>query len=98
MKKVLFILAVAMVYGLSVSTASALELADNKEKVTVVGKADNDKTDKAETPEKKKSAACSETKAEGKAKSDGCATAKSEAKSDCCGEKAKKAAPCKEKE
>ena len=83
MKKVLFILALVMVYGLSVSTANVTVEENEKAKVTVV--ADDNKTAKAEEAPKATAAkadGCGEVKAE--AKADGCGEAKAEAKADGC--------------
>lgn len=100
MKKVLFILALVMVYGLSVSTVNAKVIEDEKTKVTVV--ADDNKTAKAEeTPKatEAKAEGCGEAKAEAKAegcsgtktaaKAEGCSGTKTAAKAEGCGDKSK---------
>jgi hypothetical protein len=109
MKKVLFVLAIVMTYGLSISTASEKAIVDEKEKVVVVVEADENKTAKAEAvkeeaPKASKSEGCSEAKAETKAdgcgaakaeaKSEGCGTAKAEAKTEGCADKSKSASAC----
>ncbi|MBW6537529.1 MAG: hypothetical protein K0B11_21150 [Mariniphaga sp.] len=95
MKKVLFVLALVMVYGLSVSTANGV--ADEKEKAKVTVVADDNKTAKAEDAPKAtaaKAEGCGEAKAE--AKADGCSGVKTAAKGEgCSGEKtAAKAEGC----
>jgi hypothetical protein len=83
MKKVLFVLALVMVYGLSVSTANVVVDEKEKTKVTVV--ADDNKTAKAEEAPKATAAkadGCGEAKAE--AKADGCSGEKTAAKADGC--------------
>ncbi|NCB07103.1 MAG: hypothetical protein EOM73_02945 [Bacteroidia bacterium] len=87
MKKVLFVLALVVVYGVSVSTASAkVELTDDV-KVTLV--ADDNKV----SPEgEKDKAKAKDAKA---AKSEGCGTAKAEAKAEGCA--TAKSAGCAEK-
>lgn len=90
MKKVLFVLAMVMAYGISVSTASANVVKADDVKITVVAD-DNDavkgekEKSKAKEAKAAKSEGCGEAKSE--AKSEGCATAKSSG----CGEKAKSA-------
>ncbi len=103
MKKVLFVLALVVAYGLSVSTASAKVVKAEKAKVTVVADlTDNVKAapEGEKEKEKAKSKEAKASKSEGcaKAKSEGCAAAKSEgcsgkAKSECgsgCAEKKSK--------
>ena len=82
MKKVLFILAIVMVYGLSISTASAKVTVDEKEKITVVADADDNKTEKTEEVKKEEAKA---------SKSEGCAESTSKAKAEGCGTSGEKA-------
>ncbi len=96
MKKVLLVLALIAVYGLSVSTASAKVVTVNNAKVTLVAD-DNNST--VAIPEgektKKEKAKTTETKAKVKkvakseTKSEGCAGAKCEGKSEGCAGKEK---------
>lgn len=110
MKKVVFVLAIVMIYGLSISTASEKVITDEKGKVVITAQADENKAEKPatvkdETPKAAKSEGCAEAKAEAKgegcatakAKSEGCGEAKTGAKAEGCAEKAKSASACKDK-
>ncbi len=105
MKKLLFILAIVAVYGLSVTAAKASAVASEKAGVTLVANtsAPDDKNADSKKSEIKKDSSCADKKAEAgcagksevsgccsKAKASGCAEAKG-----CCSKKEEAAVPAK---
>ena len=90
----MFIFALIMVYGVSVSTVDAKNVEEVKDKITIVADSDDSKTAKAEVSKEKapkaaKAEGCSG--GEAKVKAAGCGEVKSAVKAEGCASKTKKA-------